>query len=81
MNEDAYSSGFLRLTMFNEGVINMKEVPTKEERPLESWTKLIEKTMSGYPLTQAMTSATQNGREDPWTTVINRLWEVNPSAN
>jgi len=56
----------------------MKEVPTKEESPFESWTKLIEKTMSGYPLTQAITSATQNGREDPWTTVINRLWEVNP---
>jgi len=64
--------------MFYEGVINMKEVPTKEERPLESWTKLIEQTMSGYPLTKAITSATQNDREDPWTTVINRLWEVNP---
>jgi len=56
----------------------MKEVPVDVESPFESWTKLIEKTMSGYPLTQAITSATQNGREDPWTTVINRLWEVNP---
>jgi hypothetical protein len=37
----------------------MKEVPAKEDRPLESWTKLIEKTISGYPLTQAITSATQ----------------------
>jgi len=27
----------------------MKEVPAKEEPHFESWSKLIEKTMSGYP--------------------------------
>ena len=59
----------------------MKEVPAKEERPFESWSELIEKTMSGYPVMQAFTSAVQGGKEDPWNALIDRLWEANPSSN
>jgi len=59
----------------------MKEVPANEERPLESWVELIEKTMSGYPVTQAVTGAAKDGKEDPWYALIDRLWEANPSSN
>jgi polyhydroxyalkanoate synthase len=59
----------------------MKEVPAKEERPFESWREIIEKTMSGYPVTQAFTSAAQDGKEDPWFALIDRLWEANPYSN
>ncbi len=59
----------------------MKEVPAKEKRPFESWSELIEKTMSGYPVTQAIASTAQDGREDPWITLIDRLWEANPYSN
>jgi len=59
----------------------MKEVPANEERPLESWVELIEKTMSGYPVTQAVTGAAKDGKEDPWYALIDRLWEATPSSN
>ena len=45
----------------------MKEVPATEERPLESWVELIEKTMSGYPYTQAFTGAAKDGHKIPGT--------------
>lgn len=59
----------------------MKEVPAREELPLESWVELIEKTMSGYPVTQVFTGAAKDGKEDPWYALIDRLWEANPSSN
>ena len=51
--------------VFYEGVNNMKEATVNEERPFESWSKLIEKTMSGYPFTQAFTGVARDGKEDP----------------
>ncbi len=59
----------------------MKEVPAKEKRPFESWRELIEKTMSTYPSMQAFTRAGQDGKEDPWFTLINQLWEANPYSD
>ena len=57
----------------------MKEVQAKEEPPFESWSKLIEKTMSGYPFTQAFTSAARDDKEDPWFALIDRLWDASPT--
>jgi len=61
-----------------KGVTKMKEVPAKEPGPFESWSVLIEKTMNGNPVTQSITSLAQDGREDPWIALIDRLWEANP---
>ena len=57
----------------------MKEVQAKEEPPFESWSKLIEETMSGYPFTQAFTSAARDDKEDPWFALIDRLWDASPT--
>jgi polyhydroxyalkanoate synthase subunit PhaC len=57
----------------------MKEAQAKEERPFESWRELIEKTMSGYPVTQAFPGAARDGKEDPWFALIDRLWDASPS--
>ncbi len=57
----------------------MKEVQAKEEPPFESWSKLIEKTMSGYPSKQAFTSAARDDKEDPWFALIDRLWDASPT--
>ena len=59
----------------------MKEVPAKEPSPGQSWSGLIEKTMSVNPVTHVIASAAQGGREDPWVALINRLWEANPYSN
>src|SRR5690349_19185186 len=64
-----------------KGGTNMKEVPAKEPSPFESWSMLIEKTMSGYPSMQTITSPAQEGSIDPWTVLINRLWEANPYSS
>ena len=57
----------------------MREVPAKEESPFESWSQLIEKTMSGYPFNQAFTNGARDGKEDPWFALIDRLWDASPS--
>jgi hypothetical protein len=59
----------------------MKEASAIGSSPLESWSELIEKTMSGYPVTQVIASAAQDGKEDPWIALIDRLWETNPYNN
>ncbi len=48
---------------------------------LDSWGELVDKTMAGYPATQALVMAAQNGKEDAWTTLIEQLWEANPFGN
>ncbi|MGZ3647027.1 MAG: PHA/PHB synthase family protein [Ktedonobacteraceae bacterium] len=57
----------------------MKEAQAKEERPFESWRELIEKSMSGYTVTQAFPGAARDGKEDPWFALIDRLWDASPS--
>lgn len=59
----------------------MKAASVKEEPPFESWRKLIGQTMSGYPALPAIESEAQVGGEDPWTALIDRLWEANPYSN
>ncbi len=59
----------------------MKEVPAKKSALLSRGVELIEKTMSGYPVMRAITSAHRDGKEDPWYALIDRLWEANPSSN
>ena len=58
----------------------MKEASVKEELPFEAWSKLIEQTMSSYTVTQTTESGAQSGGEDPWATMIDRLWELVRSA-
>src|SRR5438093_983170 len=79
MRKDVCCRVFQRLAIFDKGVINMKEVQAKEEPPFESWSKLIEETMSGYPFTQAFTSAARDDKEDPWFALIDRLWDASPT--
>jgi len=59
----------------------MKEVPAKGPSPFQSWSELIEKTMNGNSARQAIASVAQDGREDPWLALIDRLWEANPYSN
>ncbi len=53
----------------------------KEQSLTDSWSELVDNTMAGYPATQALAMAAKNGKEDPWTTLIERLWEANPYSN
>ncbi len=59
----------------------MKEASVKEELPFESWTKLIEQTLSSFPVTQTIESTAHNGGEDPWATLVDRLWGTSPLSN
>jgi polyhydroxyalkanoate synthase len=59
----------------------MKEVQAKGPSPLQSWSELIEKTMNGNPVRQAIAGVAQDGKEDPWLALIDRLWEANPYSN
>jgi polyhydroxyalkanoate synthase subunit PhaC len=48
--------------------------------PLENWTKLVDNALGGYPATQVIARAAQDGkdREEPWVAFMDRLWEANP---
>ena len=59
----------------------MKETPSNGSNIVESWLALADSTMAGYPVApvaQAFTRAQQSRKEDPWVTLIDRLWDVNP---
>ncbi len=53
-----------------------------EQNPIDAWSKLIENTMKQYSNganpTPPVDTQSVNGVEDPWLTLINRLWQANP---
>jgi len=42
------------------------------------WSKLIESTMKGNPVLQARVEQAEEGGKDPWTALIDQLWQANP---
>ncbi len=59
----------------------MPEFLPEESSPLDSWSKLVDSTLGGYPATQVIARAAQNGKEDPWITFIDQMWEASPYSN
>ena len=55
----------------------MPELP-EGSNPLDTWNKLVNDTLGGYPATQVIARMAQNGKEDPWITFIDRIWEASP---
>ena len=53
---------------------------TTEQNPIEAWSKLIESTMKGNPALQASAGQALEGGKDPWTALIDQLWQANPSS-
>ena len=63
----------------------MKEEASNGAQIVESWAELANNTMAGYPaepIVEALAQA-QHGRkeEDPWVTLIDRLWDANPASD
>ena len=63
----------------------MKEQATNGAQIVESWAELADNTTAGYPaepIVEALAQA-QHGRkeEDPWVTLIDRLWDANPASD
>jgi polyhydroxyalkanoate synthase len=46
--------------------------------PMETWSKLVDNTLGGYPASQVVAKAAQDGQEDAWVSFIDRVWEANP---
>jgi len=62
----------------------MKERSSNGSKTVDSWAELVDNTMAGYPfapIVQAMAKAQQERQEDPWITLIDRLWDANPLSN
>lgn len=56
----------------------MKESSPLDFNPMETWSKLVDSTLGGYPASQVLAKAAQNGKEDAWISFVDRLWEANP---
>ena len=58
----------------------MADLLSNEQNPIEAWGKLIESTVSGYSVTPTTTRQAQEAGKDPWLTLIDQLWQANPSS-
>lgn len=59
----------------------MAEKSTSEQSPFETWQKLIEATMKGYPAAGVTKKPGQVDAQDPWIALIDQLWQINPLHN
>ena len=59
----------------------MNEKASNGAQIVESWIDLANITMAGYPtgpIVEALAQAQHGRKEDPWVTLIDRLWDANP---
>src|SRR5216684_197407 len=56
----------------------MRDNTSSDQTPIEDWMKLLESTMRGNPNTQSNHKHESVDKDDPWITLIDRLWQVNP---
>jgi polyhydroxyalkanoate synthase subunit PhaC len=60
---------------------NVKEKASNGSKVVESWIELADNTTAGYPaapIVEGLAEAQHRRKEDPWVTLIDRLWEANP---
>src|SRR2546428_6432280 len=63
-----------------KGVFSMTDRSSRQQSPFDTWSKLIESTMKGNPALQASAEQAAEGGQDPWTALIDQLWQANPSS-
>src|SRR3989442_5794283 len=86
--EGQISEGGTRtLHVFEDHFLPEKELTTMNEKAsneaqiVESWIDLANNTTAGYPtepIVEALAQAQHGPKEDPWVTLIDRLWDANP---
>jgi polyhydroxyalkanoate synthase len=59
----------------------MAERSSPEQSSFDTWSKLIESTMKGNPALPASMSPAAQGGADPWTALIDQLWQANPYSS
>src|ERR1017187_386016 len=61
----------------------MKELLTQEPHTIESWSEHAQTPVgsSAIPMAQDIAKAVQDHKEDPWITLIERLWETIPYSD
>ena len=61
----------------------MNEIASNGAQIVESWVDLADNTTAGYPaepIVEALAQAQHKRKEDPWVTLIDRLWDANPAS-
>ncbi len=67
----------------------MKEKATGKEKAsngvqiVDSWAELADETVAGFdaePIVEGLAEAQHQRKEDPWVTLIDRLWDANPAS-
>jgi len=62
---------------------NMTEKASNGSQIVESWIKLADNTTAGYPvesIVEGLAQAQHRPKEDPWVTLIDRLWDAHPAS-
>jgi polyhydroxyalkanoate synthase len=58
----------------------MSDSVAGEQNPFEAWSKLVESTMKGYAAGRPAAQQFAEGEKDPWLTLLDQLWQANPSS-
>src|SRR5438034_9967319 len=61
----------------------MNEKASNGAQIVESWVDLADTTTAGYPtgpIVEALAQAQHGPKEDPWVTLIDRLWDASPGS-
>jgi poly[(R)-3-hydroxyalkanoate] polymerase subunit PhaC len=56
----------------------MAESSPFDVNPMDTWNKLVDNTLAGYPATQVIAQAARDGKEDAWVSFVDSTWEANP---
>lgn len=56
----------------------MADSLSDNQRLLETWSELIQKTMKGQPALKTSAHSAKESGKDPWIALINQLWQSNP---
>ncbi len=58
----------------------MADVSSTGQNPIDAWSKLLESTMQVHPALHMTAEQARESGKDPWMTLIDQLWQANPSS-
>ncbi len=67
----------------NKGRSSNKEQASNGAQVVDSWVELADETMAGFDaeaIVEGLAKAQHQRKEDPWVTLIDRLWDANPAS-
>ena len=69
------------IQLIKKEITIMQQKLSNGAKIVDSWAQIVDETAAGYPadtFIEGLARAQHRRREDPWVTLIDRLWDANP---